>query len=127
MTTISAGFPFEYFILDRVVYEGKIACRIGRKLVRERVRDSDCHSCRFVGLALCDSNGRLNVGPLKSSEWIVAPDLVDAGWQRNCRISTTIGWLAVSNLGQQDWRSMHSPGPPDLECTVKSHATGDRH
>ncbi|NLS07967.1 hypothetical protein HGP14_32625 [Rhizobium sp. P32RR-XVIII] len=78
MTTISARFPFEYFMLDRVVYEGSVACRIGSKLVRERVRDSDGYSYRFVGLALRDSNGRLNVGLLKTSEWIVAPNLIYA-------------------------------------------------
>jgi hypothetical protein len=78
MTTVSARLPFEYYMLDRVVFEGGVACRIAGKLVRERVRDSDGRSYRFVGLALRDSNGRLDVGRLKSDEWFVAPNLVYA-------------------------------------------------
>ncbi|AYG61801.1 hypothetical protein [Rhizobium jaguaris] len=78
MKTVSARFPFEYFMLDPVVFEGAVACRIGRKVVRERVRDSDGKSYRFVGLALRDAQGRLDVEVLRSGEWIVAPDLVYA-------------------------------------------------
>ncbi len=78
MTTVSARLPFEYYVLDRVVFEGGIVCRIAGKLVRERVKDSHGRSYRFVGLALRDSNGRLDVGRLKSDEWVVAPNLVYA-------------------------------------------------
>ena len=78
MTTVSPSLPFEYYVLDRVVFEGGIVCRIAGKLVRERVRDSHGRSYRFVGLALRDSYGRLDVGRLKPDEWVVAPNLVYA-------------------------------------------------
>ncbi|MBB5577986.1 MULTISPECIES: hypothetical protein [Rhizobium] len=78
MMTISARFPFEYFILNDIVREGPILCKIGPNLVREWVRDGDGQTYRFAGLALRDSNGRLNVGVLRSNEWIVTPDLIYA-------------------------------------------------
>lgn len=44
--------------------------------MRERVKDGHGRSYRFVGLAIRVSNGRLDVGGLKSDDWVVAPDLV---------------------------------------------------
>ncbi len=58
--------------------EGGIVCRVAGKPVRERVKDSHGHSYRFVGLAIRDCNGRLDVEGLKSGEWVVAPNLVYA-------------------------------------------------
>ena len=76
MTAVSPSLPFEYYLLDRVAFEGGVACRLGGKLVPERVRDSDGHCYRFVGFALRDRTGRLDVRVLTPGEWIVAPDLV---------------------------------------------------
>ncbi|MGZ2461776.1 hypothetical protein [Rhizobium anhuiense] len=76
MTAVSPRLPFEYYLLDRVAFEGDVACRLGGKLVPERVRDSDGRYYRFVGLARRDRAGRLDVRVLTPGEWIVAPDLV---------------------------------------------------
>lgn len=76
MTTVSPRLPFEYYLLDRVAFEGGVACRLGDKLVPERVRDSDGRCYRFVGSALRDRAGRLDVRVLAPGEWLVAPDLV---------------------------------------------------
>ncbi len=78
MAAVSPRFPFEYYLLDRVAFEGGVACWLGGKLVPERVRDSDGRYYRFVGLALRDRTGRLDVRALTPGEWIVAPDLVYA-------------------------------------------------
>jgi hypothetical protein len=76
MAAVSPRLPFEYYLLDRVAFEGGAACRLAGELVPERVRDTDGRCYRFVGLAPRDRTGRLDVRVLKPGEWIVAPDLV---------------------------------------------------
>ena len=78
MRKVSPNLPFEYYMLHGIGFEGGIACRLGSKLVRERVRDSQgCLYC-FVGRASRDASGRLDVAALKPGEWIVEPDLIYA-------------------------------------------------
>ncbi|MBZ9790246.1 hypothetical protein K9B32_08895 [Rhizobium sp. 3T7] len=33
MTAVSPRLPFEYYLLDRVAFDGGLACRLGGKLV----------------------------------------------------------------------------------------------
>jgi hypothetical protein len=78
MKKVSPNLPFEYYMLHGITFEGGVACRLGRELVRELVRDSQGCLYRFVGLASRDAFGRLDVAALGPGEWIVEPDLIYA-------------------------------------------------
>jgi hypothetical protein len=75
---VSRNLPFEYFVLSNVRADGAIVAYISGRAVRSTVIDADGCRYRFSGVARRDAAGRLDVGDLRTGEWIVYPNLVYA-------------------------------------------------
>lgn len=73
---VSPHFPYEYFCLSDVVFQGRFAgSRDGKPISEIAIDGAGVRYC-FQRIAPRDSAGRLDVGGLTSGEWIVRPDLV---------------------------------------------------
>lgn len=73
---VSRNIPHEYFLLDAARTEGPVVGHLHGKPISAAVVDRNGRHYLFVGVAIRDRRGRLDVLSLGHDEWIVAPDLI---------------------------------------------------
>lgn len=73
---VSRNIPHEYFLLSAAREEGPVIGYLHGRPIRNAVVDRNGSRYRFVGVAVRDHQGRLDVLSLRQGEWIVAPDLI---------------------------------------------------
>ncbi|GES49097.1 hypothetical protein Rhsp01_17150 [Rhizobium sp. NBRC 114257] len=73
---VSRNIPHEYFLLSATREEGPVVGYVNGKPISAAVVDRNGSRYRFVGIAVRDREGRLDVLTLRQGEWIVAPDLI---------------------------------------------------
>ncbi|MFK0161049.1 hypothetical protein [Rhizobium sp. NPDC090279] len=73
---VSRNIPHEYFLLSATREEGPVVGYVNDKPISSAVVDRNGSRYHFVGIAVRDRQGRLDVLSLKRGEWIVAPDLI---------------------------------------------------
>ncbi|NTJ68009.1 hypothetical protein G6M50_21550 [Agrobacterium rhizogenes] len=73
---VSRSIPHEYFLLSATRKEGPVVGYVNGKPISHAVVDRNGSRYRFVGVAVRDRQGRLDVLSLRRGEWIVAPNLI---------------------------------------------------
>lgn len=73
---VSRNVPHEYFTLAVEKAEGPVVAHRHGKPIFATVIDRQGRRYRYIGVAVRDGGGRLEVLALRNGEWIVPPDLV---------------------------------------------------
>ncbi|MFS8112336.1 hypothetical protein QD460_11500 [Rhizobium jaguaris] len=73
---VSRSIPHEYFVLNGARGVGPVVAHLRGNPIRAAVIDRNGGRYHFVGMAVRDRRGRLDVMSLRRGEWIVAPDLI---------------------------------------------------
>ncbi|AYG63648.1 hypothetical protein [Rhizobium jaguaris] len=73
---VSRSIPHEYFVLNGTRGVGPVVGHVRGNPIRGSVIDRNGSRYHFVGMAVRDRRGRLDVISLRRGEWIVAPDLI---------------------------------------------------
>ncbi|NLS16604.1 hypothetical protein HGP16_08525 [Rhizobium sp. P40RR-XXII] len=73
---VSRNIPHEYFLLSAAREDGPVVGYIHGRPISSAIIDRNGSRYRFVGVAIRDRQGRLDVLSLRRGEWIVAPDLI---------------------------------------------------